>query len=222
VLSTDVLSADERARASRFVFERDRIRYVAARSFLRHIVAACIGGDPVGLSFSYGPHGRPRLSASHGLVPDFNLSHTGDLAMLAVSWAAPVGVDVEAVRPTPDMPGLASQVMHPAELLAFGRLPPSEQTEAFFTLWTRKEALLKAMGVGLSTDPRSIHVGWSASDLHREFLVDGRVCEIRNLAGPPGFAAALCAPKGVALARCALPDALRGRPVPSCHSAEHH
>ena len=89
MLSTDVLSADERARASRFVFERDRIRYVAARSFLRHIVAACIGGDPVDLSFSYGPHGRPRLSASHGLVPDFNLSHTGDLAMLAVSWAAP-------------------------------------------------------------------------------------------------------------------------------------
>ena len=153
----EVLSEDERRRAQRYAFLRDRVRFIAARSFLRRTLGRHRGVDPASLRFAYGLRGRPELEGAPAL--QFNLSYSGDQALLAVSRDGPLGVDVEARRPLPDLEGLASQVMDPVELRAFHAHPEQDRSAAFFALWTRKEAALKAMGVGFSIDPRSFHVG---------------------------------------------------------------
>jgi 4'-phosphopantetheinyl transferase len=90
----ELLSADERARAGQFMFDRDRRRYIAARARLRIILARYVGQAPAALQFHYGPHGKPALDGI-----SFNLSHSADLALLAVSRGTVVGVDIERVRP---------------------------------------------------------------------------------------------------------------------------
>jgi 4'-phosphopantetheinyl transferase len=191
-----LLSADEKERARRFVFERDRGRFVAARAFLRRVLGQFVGEHPADLIFDYGSHGRPGLSA-YGPRPDFNLSHAGDVALLAVSWASPLGIDVETVTPATDTGAIAGQVMHPNELAAFERLAEHLRMSAFFRLWTRKEAALKALGTGLSRDPRSLDVGLGQAGDETVVWLDGTPFVIRDIPAPPGHAAAVCAPRGV-------------------------
>lgn len=144
----DVLSADERERAGRFRFSRDRTRYVLAHVALRRILAEATGTPPHRLAFVIGPQGKPALVGPGG--PHFNLSHSDELAVLAVSTAGPLGVDVEAVRPIPEFDTVAEAHFSPAELDALRALPPGEREHGFYRLWTRKEAYLKAIGTGLS------------------------------------------------------------------------
>ncbi len=204
-----LLSPEEKERASRFVFDVDRARFVAARAFLRRVLAGCVGEDPVALVFAYGAKGRPRLDG-HGARPDFNLSHAADVALLAVSWNSPLGVDVEAVRPMPDLDRLAGRVMHPSEFAAFERLEERWRTSAFFRLWTRKEAALKAAGVGFSADPASFRTGICEAHEETRIELDGTRCAIRDIAAPPGYAAAICAPEGAVFQTATLPgDAVR-------------
>ena len=153
----EVLSEDERRRAQRYAFLRDRVRFIAARSFLRRTLGRHRGVDPASLRFAYGLRGRPELEGAPAL--QFNLSYSGDQALLAVSRDGPLGVDLEARRSMPDLEGLASQVMDPVELRAFHAHSEQDRSAAFFALWTRKEAALKAMGAGFSIDPRSLHGG---------------------------------------------------------------
>ena len=191
-----LLSADEKERARRFVFERDRGRFVAARAFLRRVLGQFVGERPADLIFDYSPHGRPSLSA-YGSRPDFNLSHAGEVALLAVSWASPLGIDVEAVTAATDTGAIAGQVLHPNELAVFERLAEDQRMSAFFRLWTRKEAALKALGTGLSRDPRSLDVGLGNGGDETVVWLDGTPFVIREIPAPPGHAAALCAPRGV-------------------------
>jgi 4'-phosphopantetheinyl transferase len=198
-----LLSADEKERARRFVFERDRARFVAARAFLRRVLGHVVGEHPTDLTFVYGAQGRPRLSACEPR-PDFNLSHAGDMALLAVCWGSPLGIDVETVAPATDTGALAGQIMHPNELAAFELLAEHRRTSAFFRLWTRKEAVLKALGTGLSRDPRSLDVGFGEACGETVALLDGAPCTIRDVPAPPGHAAAICAPPGALLERRSL------------------
>jgi 4'-phosphopantetheinyl transferase len=191
-----LLSADEKERARRFVFERDRVRFVAARAFLRRVLGHFVGEHPAAVGFVYSAHGRPSLSA-HGPRPDFNLSHAGDVALLAVSWASRLGIDVETVAPSVDTGALAGQVMHPNELAAFERLAEHQRMSCFFRLWTRKEAALKALGTGLSRDPRSLDVGFGQAGEDAVVWLDGAPFVIREIPAPPGYAAAVCAPRGI-------------------------
>lgn len=191
-----LLSADEKDRAGRFIFEHDRARFVAARAFLRRVLGQVVGEHPAALIFAYGAHGRPRLSAC-APRPDFNLSHAGDVALLAVCWASPIGIDVEAIAPAMDTGTLAGQVMHPNELAAFERLAEHRRTSAFFRLWTRKEAALKAQGSGLFRDPRSLDVGLGQPSDTTVVFLDGAPCAIHDVPAPPDHVAASCAPWGV-------------------------
>ena len=115
----EVLSEDERWRAQRYAFRRDRVRFIAARSFLRRTLGRHRGVDPASLRFAYGLCGRPELEDAPTL--QFNLSYSSDQALLAVSRNGPLGVDLEARRPLPDLEGLALQVMDPVEQRAFRR-----------------------------------------------------------------------------------------------------
>jgi 4'-phosphopantetheinyl transferase len=143
----DSLSADERARAARFRFPRDRDRFVAARAGLRQILGACLGLEARAVRFAYGARGKPALA---GGELSFNLSHADDLALVAVAREAPVGVDVERLRAVAGRERIAARCFAPAERAALGALPEEARDLAFLLGWTRKEAVAKARGEGVA------------------------------------------------------------------------
>ena len=134
------LSTDERARAGRFHFERDRHRYICARGSLRQLLSRYVDVRAEEFTFSYGPHGKPALSGRfHGALA-FNVSHSDQLTLVAIGRGIELGVDVEAVRAFDDADRIASTFFAPRENERLRRLPDGVRTDAFFACWTRKEA----------------------------------------------------------------------------------
>ena len=145
------LSGDERARADRFRFDRDRRRFVAARGILREILGARLGVEPWSLEFNYGEQGKPVLRPVPGRVgPFFNVAHSGDHGAFAVGNVPGIGIDVELIRPVPAADAIANRFFTPEESAALALLPEALRPQAFFLCWTRKEAFIKALGEGLS------------------------------------------------------------------------
>lgn len=147
---TGVLTVDELARAARFHFEPDRRRWIATRGAVRLLLAGYAGVAPTSVRFSLGPHGKPALEKPDGTGLEFNVSHSGELALCAVSRRRAVGVDVEAIRPEFANLSVARRFFAPAEATVLAALPQSEQTAAFFDCWSRKEAYIKARGTGVA------------------------------------------------------------------------
>ena len=148
-----LLSPDERERAARFRFEADRRRYITARGTLRLLLGRCLNRAPGALEFRYGAHGKPALSPAASASPlFFNLSHTADLALCAITRLAPVGIDLERRRPDLGVEELIALVCAPAEAAALAALPPPLRRERFYRYWTRKEAYCKARGDGLTQE----------------------------------------------------------------------
>jgi 4'-phosphopantetheinyl transferase len=144
-----LLSADEHARAGRFVRDRDRERFVAGRAFLRLVLGRCLGEDPRGLVFRYGPNGKPELGGAPRDLA-FNLAHSEARGVCAVARGCDaVGVDVERVRPIEDAAGVARLALPQGEAARLASLPEPQRRRAFYEAWTRHEALLKALGLGL-------------------------------------------------------------------------
>lgn len=146
----EILSSDEKARAARFGTELLQNHFVAGRGTLRTILARYLAGKPEDLKFVYGPAGKPVLaeaSANNGL--NFNLAHSGSLAAVAVTRGRLIGVDIEKIRPLADAEQLVARFFSANERAVFQGLPPGEKTAAFYNLWTRKEAWLKATGEGI-------------------------------------------------------------------------
>jgi 4'-phosphopantetheinyl transferase len=144
-----LLSAGELDRAARFHFERDRVRYISRHAALRLLLSRYLKMEPQSLVFSEEANGRPVL-AHTGAGLHFNLSRSGDLALLAVSPAAAVGVDVEEMRNIPDLIQVARHHFAAVEFDNLNRLSSENQLAGFYAIWTRKEAFVKAMGTGLS------------------------------------------------------------------------
>jgi 4'-phosphopantetheinyl transferase len=142
------LSSDELARAARFHFERDRTRFSVARAALREILAHYLGTGPAEIAFVYGDHGKPALAPYGDL--HFNLSHSHDLALCAVTRGREVGVDVERIRELDDLEGIATATFSQRERETLAQLAGPERLAGFFNAWTRKEAFVKALGEGLS------------------------------------------------------------------------
>lgn len=144
------LSADEKARAERFRFAKDKNHYTVARGLLRELLGKYLQQAPDSLEFSYGPHGKPALAgknASSGI--SFNLSHSFGLAVYAFAKGRDLGIDVERVQPESAGEDIARRFFSPREVGDLRSLPPEARTEAFFLCWTRKEAYIKALGTGL-------------------------------------------------------------------------
>jgi 4'-phosphopantetheinyl transferase len=144
------LSADEKARADRFHFANDRKRFVAARGLLRELLGKYLQQTPASLEFSHGKHGKPSLSGanvSSGLC--FNLSHSAGMAVYAIARERNLGVDVEHVRPEFGGEDIAKRYFSAREVSDLKTLPAEAKAEGFFHCWTRKEAYLKATGMGL-------------------------------------------------------------------------
>jgi 4'-phosphopantetheinyl transferase len=145
------LSDEERQRAGRFHLARDRRRYTVARGRLRQLLAYRLCTHPRSVGLCYGAHGKPRLAPGSAAAADwrFNVSHSGDLALLAFCRGREVGIDVEAVHAVQDADAIAAWYFPPRELAAFLSLAPRDKALGFFAGWTRTEALGKALGAGL-------------------------------------------------------------------------
>lgn len=151
------LDGEERARANRFVFQRDAQRYAAGRAELRRLLAAYLGEAPQSLRFEVGDWGKPALAgADRGIA--FNLSHCGATALIAIGCVPHLGVDVETIQPIPDRMQVARQTFTAAEMREIQALPATLQESAFFACWTRKEAIIKLWGEGFSADLGSFTV----------------------------------------------------------------
>lgn len=147
----DILAVDERQRADRFHFEKDRRHFTAGRGALRTILAGYLGRRPEEIRFTYTNYGKPLLTGANEALR-FNLSHSHGLALLAVTLGREIGVDIEFIRDNLERDGelLAERFFSPREVATLRSLPPEMRREAFFHCWTRKEAYIKAHGMGLS------------------------------------------------------------------------
>jgi 4'-phosphopantetheinyl transferase len=143
-----LLSRDENQRSVRFRFERDRKRFTVCRGVLREILGTYLQTDPAKLVFSYGPQGKPHLKIPNERPLHFNVAHSLGWAIYALGFGE-VGVDLELLRPLPELQALVDQCFSAGEVSAFYSIPPALRLRAFFSCWTRKEAYVKACGGGL-------------------------------------------------------------------------
>jgi 4'-phosphopantetheinyl transferase len=146
----------ESTRAGRFVFDRDRHRYIAAHRLLRELLAMRNGIPAAAMAIAVGPHGKPHLVDRPCA---FNLSHSGGVVLIGIADNGEVGVDVEVLRPTPELDALVRSHFSAGERRAMESVAHGARDLAFLVGWTRKEACLKAVGVGLDIDPASIDAG---------------------------------------------------------------
>jgi 4'-phosphopantetheinyl transferase len=173
----DILTPDEGDRAARFHFSHHQRLFILARGALRILLGRCLSTPPGAIALRYGPMGKPSLAEPARLR--FNLSHSGRLALFAFTLDCEVGIDVEEVRPVPEMEQIAVRQFSAPETAGLMSLPAARREPAFFRCWTRMEAYSKALGNGLSATPAE--AGWAeagAGTLH-------------DLDVPPPYAAAL-------------------------------
>ena len=146
-----VLSLDEITRASRFHFEKDRTHFTRCRSALRRILADYLSIPATEIRFEYLTSGKPQLAAEQNLrALQFNVSHSANMALIAVGSEHRLGVDIEKIRGDVDITALAERFFSLRERAGLQALPDHLRVPGFFACWTRKEAFLKATGEGLS------------------------------------------------------------------------
>jgi 4'-phosphopantetheinyl transferase len=195
----DTLAADEQARAERFRFPIDRTRSIVARGLLRAIIARYLDREPATIAFQYSPTGKPSLrDTTESGDFHFNVSHADGVALYAISRGRAVGVDIERVRADMANERIAARFFSPREVAALRNLRPDLQSEAFFTCWTRKEAYVKARGVGITAgldqfdvslapdEPAAILANRDASEAHRPW-------SLYHLTPCPGYVGAVAA-----------------------------
>jgi len=196
-----ILSEDEAQRAARFYFPADKDRFVVAHGCLRDILRRYLPTESRQLNFSTNAYGKPHLSSEHGL--DFNLSHSRDFALVAVTRHRQVGVDIEYIRGEVSREGIAGHFFSEGEVSELLSLPPEQHEIAFFNCWTRKEAYIKACGLGLSLPLESFDVSLVPGEpaILRATRPDPQQAlrwTLKHLEVQPGYAAAV-AVEGAAL-----------------------
>lgn len=183
----DSLADDERQRADRFRREIDRTSFIAARGILRALLGQYLQCDPRELQLSYRDRGKPFLADSSW---QFNLSHSGGLALYAIAANRAVGIDIEAIRDL-EIEQLAKRFFSDREYRKLCQLKGDRQTEAFFTYWTAKEAYLKATGEGLM-GLQQVEILEEEDNFWLQLPHENPShFSLKKLSPPPGYAAAL-------------------------------
>lgn len=181
-----LLDETERRRAAAFVFARDRDRYIAGRCLLRTVLGQRLGVEPANIELRASPSGKPYLPAPATL--QFNLSHSHEVCYIALLEGTAVGIDVELDKAIDDPLLLGNTVFSPQEMDELNGTVSSARTAAFLRGWTRKESLVKAIGVGVGIDLKAITVGLG----HGEIIVppiagvSAQPWRVRSLEGHPG------------------------------------
>ena len=191
------LDRDERRRVAQFAFERDRVRFIQAHGFVRRILAGYCDADAAALAFTRNRHGKPSLVPRAGALDlQFSVSHSDDCCMLAVRRDHAIGIDVEQMRDLPRAMDIARRYFTPAESKALALLQGMARRDAFFVLWTHKEAMLKGLGVGLAENLDRIEFDLDSDGDPRLAAWDGdrsvaRLWIVRRLDPAPGYLAAV-------------------------------
>jgi 4'-phosphopantetheinyl transferase len=196
------LSDDERARAQRFVQTAHGHEYIRGRAALRTIVSRYLGCGADRVAIETGPHGRPTVSQpAGGRHCNFNLSHSGSRALLAIANSEALGVDIEQVRTVRDASALAARHYTDAERAWLQQYSGSHEAETFLYVWTRKEAVLKSTGHGLTVAPRTFDVAPHVSEADVSFAPEGRAQQLRVQSFVPaqGYCGALAASRALPL-----------------------
>lgn len=153
------LAPDEQQRAARLQDPEKRMEFIIGRAKLRHLLSRYLDMPPTQISFAYQQHGKPVLARAARLSQlTFNVSHSHGIALYAIARGKAIGVDIEFVRSDFANETVIKHFFSPIEAAALRSLPPSQQTEAFFRCWTRKEAIIKALGEGLTHQPNTFSV----------------------------------------------------------------
>jgi 4'-phosphopantetheinyl transferase len=199
-----VLDADERARASRFVFERDRRRFVRRRVALRRLLGQCSGVQPERIQFGAGEYGKPFLLFPRDTSITFSASHANELAVVAVTQdrGVRIGIDVEWTRRTVEWHAI-SRMFAPGERTRLCELSGAELIVAGFRCWTRKEAFVKGRGDGLSLPLHLFEVNVDAGEPPRVLHIapeidDRREWTLTDVDVPPEYIACLASTSGQA------------------------
>lgn len=193
-----ILSKDERVRAARFHFPRDRQYFKATRALLRTILGSYVDSDPTELVFRYSDDGKPSLSRGDVRNEvEFNVFHSGDIVLLAFALRRELGVDVEKVREGFDHEGIAARFFSEQEQHQLAALAPTERYLGFFRCWTRKEAYIKAQGSGLSLPLHQFDVSLTPGDANallctRPDRSEAAHWSLREVPAGDGYVAALC------------------------------
>ncbi len=193
------LNSDELHRANRFRTEALRRRFIAGRGSLRAVLSTYLNRPAVEISFAYGVHGKPRLCTDSSQALKFNLAHSHDQALCAVTLGREIGVDIEVIRPLESAERIIARFFSPREQAEFLALPESERLGAFYRGWSRKEAFLKATGTGLATELDSFDVtlGPTAALLRvGDDPAEASRWTLRDLDPGPHFAAAVAVQGG--------------------------
>ena len=193
----DLLSRDEQERAAKFHFAEHRQHYIVARASLRRLLAERLHIAPQAVEFVETEYGKPRLAPVHRSANvEFNLSHSGVLALYAFTSGRAVGVDVELIREVPDTDDLAERFFSPMEVASLRALPLDRRSLAFLACWTRKEAFIKALGLGLSCPLDAFDVTIDPDAPARIIRIEERIDGVANwamqaLTPYPGYIAAV-------------------------------
>ena len=175
---TSLLDEDEQARSRAFRFDYLRRRFIVSHAMVRSVLGEHLDVPPESLTFVAGRHGKPALAGKHEGAVEFNLSHSGDRALLAVSEDGPVGVDVEQFRALRDANAIAQRILSDEEFEAFRHAV--DPTLFVLDHWTRKEAVLKACGDGITRDLRAVDV----NQAKRLRVASGYLAAVAAEAGP--------------------------------------
>jgi 4'-phosphopantetheinyl transferase len=188
------LVSAEQDRARRFLFDHLRQSYTVTRGVLRCLLGRYLQTDPAKVAIEYTRNGKPCLSSDESL--EFNLSHSGQLAVFSFTRGCELGIDVEEIRAVPEMNEIASSHFSPEEGIELGTLADADREPGFFRCWTRKEAYLKATGDGLSAPLKDFRVtllpGVPCRFVHISHSADiAREWTLQNVDVPSGYASAL-------------------------------
>jgi 4'-phosphopantetheinyl transferase len=161
-LSNDACSAEEHARAARLVRARDAADFLQAHDALRRVLTRYVDAAPGALTFTAGAWGKPAIAGAHATAGiGFNLTHSGDLALIAVARGRAVGIDVEAVRAMPEAVGIARRMLGEAAAAYVAPLAGDARDALFLRLWTAHEACIKAMGRALAVGSDAVRIALS-------------------------------------------------------------
>lgn len=191
------LAVDERARAERFYFQKHREHFIAGRGLLRNILSRYLDKEPDQLRFRYNSYGKPDLTEETGAERFcFNLSHSHEMALYALTRGREIGVDIEYFRPDVEVEKLADRFFSPREAAVLRALPQHLRKEGFFNCWTRKEAYIKAEGKGMSIPLSAFDVSLTPGEPAALLRTENHPQEtsrwsLQALNPAPGYAAAL-------------------------------
>jgi 4'-phosphopantetheinyl transferase len=194
--SPAVLSPDERRRAGKYHFEKDRKQFINARAALREILSRYLDITPNQVEFSCNRYGKPELKiAKSGDFPGFSFSRSREIALCAVTRKRRIGVDIEFINEEPANLEIAERFFSPSEIAALKNIPETLQSAAFYSVWTRKEAFIKAVGKGLSYPLQNFSVSIKPDEITPSLTIndssENDIWTLFSFSPHPEYAAAL-------------------------------